>query len=214
VSGANESRPQSAGAEAPDLEELCRRFEDAWAHGRPSLDRYLPPPGPARWPALVELVHIDLEVRLKAGEVVRVEKYLRCHPELAGERAVVLELIAAEYRLRRRHEPGLAAAEFLARFPQYRANLPAVLQAADLPGAAERRRSRGAKPSAPAGTIPFDPSATCREAPPPVRPAPAPAPARPENQSGGAQRPWGLIIVIAVALAAALVAGCLFLLFR
>ena len=102
MSGANESRPQSAGAEAPDLEGLCRRFEDAWRHGRPGLDAYLPPAGPARWPALVELVHIDLEVRLKAGEPVRVEMYLRRHPELAGARAVVLELIAAEYRVRGR----------------------------------------------------------------------------------------------------------------
>ena len=37
----------------------------------------------ARLALLVELVHVELELRLKAGEPARVEEYLRRYPELA-----------------------------------------------------------------------------------------------------------------------------------
>src|SRR6516162_10516637 len=90
------------------LKDVVRRFEQAW-HGapRPRIDDYLPAGGPLRSRALVELAHIDLELRLKSGEAARVEEYLAGHPELAGDRAVVLGLIAAERSLRRRLEPGI-----------------------------------------------------------------------------------------------------------
>src|SRR5262249_43621774 len=39
------------------------------------------------------------------------------------DRAVTLELLAAEHELRRRREPGLALDEYLLRFPRYRAEL-------------------------------------------------------------------------------------------
>jgi tetratricopeptide (TPR) repeat protein len=131
LSARNESRAASAGAASLDLERLCERFEKAWQGGvRPAIEDYLPPAGPARRPALVELVQIDLEVRLKAGEPGRVEEYLGRFPELAADRAAVLDLAAAEYHLRRRREPGLTPAEYLARLPEYRDELPAVLQAA------------------------------------------------------------------------------------
>jgi hypothetical protein len=47
-----------------------------------------------------------------------------------------LELIAAEYALRCRLEPGCDPAEYLGRFPQYRPELPARLQPPPGPGAA------------------------------------------------------------------------------
>src|SRR5262249_46384265 len=72
---------------------------------------------------LIELVHIDLELRLKAGEPAHVEEYLARYPELASDRAGMIELIAAEHELRRRREPGLALDEYLQRFPQHRAAL-------------------------------------------------------------------------------------------
>jgi serine/threonine protein kinase len=88
------------------------------------IDDYLPTGEPLRAQVLIELVHIDLELRLKSGEAARVEDYLGRHPELVGDRAVALGFIAAEHELRRRREPGLALAEYLRRFPQYRAELP------------------------------------------------------------------------------------------
>src|SRR6516165_6591221 len=84
-----------------------KRFEHAWRQApRPGIDDYLPVGEPLRSRVLIELIQIDLELRLKAGETARVEEYLARYPKLAGDRAVLLELIAAEHDLRRRREPG------------------------------------------------------------------------------------------------------------
>src|SRR5262245_56935281 len=89
------------------LKDTIKRFEHAWhqAH-RPGIDEYLPAGDPLRYRALIELVHIDLELRLKSGECARVEDYLARHPELDEDRAVTFGLITAEYELRRRRDPG------------------------------------------------------------------------------------------------------------
>src|SRR4051812_33728486 len=90
------------------LKDAVKRFEDDWRQGRrPVIEDYLPADGP-RQRLLIELVHLDLELRLKAGEGARVEECLTRFSELAGDRAATLELIAAEYTFRRRREPGLA----------------------------------------------------------------------------------------------------------
>jgi predicted ATPase len=107
------------------LKDAIRRFEDGWRLGpRPVIDDHLPTDDPLRSRVLIELVHIDLELRLKAGERARVEEYLVRYPELTGNRAVTLELIAAEHALRRGSDSGLADEEYLERFPQFRADLP------------------------------------------------------------------------------------------
>jgi len=106
------------------LKDAVKRFEHAWRQGpRPAIDDFLPSDIPLRSRLLIELVHIDLELRLKAGEDARVEEYLTRYPELADDRAVTLELIAAEHELRRRRDPDLAVDDYLQRFPQYHAEL-------------------------------------------------------------------------------------------
>src|SRR5437763_3946356 len=106
------------------LKDAVKRFEYAWRQGlRPALDDFLPAGAGLRPRVLIELVHIDLELRLKAGETARVEEYLARYPEMVGDRDVTLALIAAEHGLRRRREAGLAVDEYLQRFPQYRAEL-------------------------------------------------------------------------------------------
>ena len=45
----------------------------------------------------MELVHVDLEFRLKAGEAARVESYLDRYPHLTQDSATVLDLLEAEY---------------------------------------------------------------------------------------------------------------------
>src|SRR5262249_31558577 len=125
------------------LKDAVRRFENAWRQGsRPRIDDELPTNALLRSRVLVELVNIELELRLKAGEPARVEEYLVRYPELAGARAVLLELIAVEHDLRRRREPGLALDEYLQRFPEYRAELPA----------------RIARPTVAAGDVPQRPA--------------------------------------------------------
>jgi predicted ATPase len=122
------------------LEEAVRHFEDAWRQGaRPALDDFLPVPPECRQLLLVELVHTDLELRLKAGERARVEDYLARYPELAGDRAAVLDLIASEYELRRRGDPCLSADEYARRFPQLHADLPAQMARTEVFGATRQR---------------------------------------------------------------------------
>jgi serine/threonine-protein kinase len=110
--------------------EIVDRFEAAWQRGgRPALADYLPNGEPQRRTALIELVHVDLERRLKAGEAVRVEAYLDRYPELAADADAVVGLLASEYDLRCRTEPELALAEYARRFPAYREQLTVRLQA-------------------------------------------------------------------------------------
>jgi WD40 repeat protein len=94
-------------------------FEAQWRGGqKPSLDDFLPPSGTERAALLVELVHAELELRLKAGEPARVEDYLHRFPELAQDPDVEWGLVEAEYRQRARREPELSAAEYGRRFPR------------------------------------------------------------------------------------------------
>src|SRR5437879_1791553 len=79
---------------------LVERFESAWQQGdQPELSEFLPQ-GSERYPALVELVHVDLERRWKTGAGRPVEFYLEHYPELAADPEQVLGLIAAEYKHR------------------------------------------------------------------------------------------------------------------
>jgi serine/threonine-protein kinase len=103
------------------LESLIGRFEEAWEQGqRPAIDDFLPAGDVT---ALAELIHVDLERRLKAGEAVRVETYLERYPVLADHSPTLLELINAEYELRRRREPDLQPDEYARRFPQLQSQL-------------------------------------------------------------------------------------------
>jgi serine/threonine protein kinase/predicted ATPase len=107
------------------LMSTVKRFEEAWRQGpRPRIDDYLPADDGLRRLVLIELAHIDLELRIKAGECARVEEYLARYRELEHDRTVALELIAAECELRQRREPELNPKEYFDRFPQYRAELP------------------------------------------------------------------------------------------
>jgi serine/threonine-protein kinase len=180
------------------LERVLERFEGAWRGGRrPDLDAYLADARAERLYLLAELVRADLEHRLGAGEVARVEAYLQRYPELRDDREAVLGLIAAEYGFRRGREPGCDPAEYLQRFPAYRQELTARLQAP--PGdndRAARPGVAGTPPGAPAaGTpggpgqdpdspAPGGPALRDWSAPPPTGPQPTPSgeggtPARP-----------------------------------
>jgi eukaryotic-like serine/threonine-protein kinase len=111
-----------------ELEQVIARFEDAWHNGeQPALDDFLPGEPAVRQAALVELIHADLEFRLKAGEAMRVEAYLERYPELATNQGVVLGLIAAEFEVRRRQDATLTRDDYFRRFPQLREELAARL---------------------------------------------------------------------------------------
>ena len=107
------------------LEPILELFERALSRGeRPPLDAFLPALKPAERQALLaELVHADLEFRLKAAEPTRVEDYLTAYPELRSDAQVILGLIQTEYKVRRRREPALGPEEYQARFPEFGAVL-------------------------------------------------------------------------------------------
>ncbi len=57
------------------LERVIERFEESWRQGKqPAIDDYLPEEAVQRREVLIELVHVDLEVRTKGGESARVER--------------------------------------------------------------------------------------------------------------------------------------------
>src|ERR1700730_17098769 len=71
---------------------ILERFEQAWNSGqRPSIPDYVPPGNHHN--LLVDLIHVDLERRLKAGEMACVEGYLGRYPELRSDHEIVFELI-------------------------------------------------------------------------------------------------------------------------
>jgi predicted ATPase len=140
----------------PALEAAVKRFETAWRQGRrPAIDEYVPAGGPVGR-LLIELVHLELELRLKAGEAARAEEYLARYPELAGDTAAALDLIAAEHDLRRRGEPDLSLDDYLRRFPQYGEALAGWIAVSTAPGS-------GADPD-----TPCPPAAPRRDTPPEV----------------------------------------------
>jgi hypothetical protein len=143
-----------------EREAIIARFEEAWSHGPSlSLRDFLPGDGALRAPVLVELVHIDLERRLKAGERVRIEAYLQDFPELTADRTIVLDLIRTEFLLRGRQGP-CALEEYQQRFPERWPDSRALL-------VSEAATISHAGPTARHSTAP-DPSATISRVDPPA----------------------------------------------
>jgi eukaryotic-like serine/threonine-protein kinase len=127
--------PDQAGDAWGLVERLVERFENAWQRGRrPDVELYLREVPEADRPALlVELAHVDLEYRLKAGGAALAEDYLGRYPELRDDREAALGLIAAEHDLRRRRGDACTAEEYLARFPDLREPLAARLEGRPAP---------------------------------------------------------------------------------
>jgi predicted Ser/Thr protein kinase len=78
----------------------------------------LPPTGtPWRFPALVEMVKIDLERQWQRGQRPGLENYLQTYPELGDPVSVPVDLLQAEYEVRQQFSSGPDLAEFARRFP-------------------------------------------------------------------------------------------------
>ena len=101
------------------VERAVAAFEDAWLDGHPpSLETFLSAySGSERAKVLREVVYIDLERRIRAGETARIETYAVRFPELVERREELLALLQCEFRLRRVHETDLTFGEYRARYP-------------------------------------------------------------------------------------------------
>jgi hypothetical protein len=83
------------------LDAWLRDFESAWDKGAlVKTARDLPPGGPLRRVALIELIKIDMRRRWQRGKHPPLETYLKAFPELGAARTAPLELIQAEYEAR------------------------------------------------------------------------------------------------------------------
>lgn len=104
---------------ASGIDRVIEAFEQAWRKDqRPSIDDVLRHhPQFDQNALLVELIHQELELRLSAGDLARVEEYLARYPQLADEQDVILSLIRCEYEMRRRSEPELSSDDYRNRFP-------------------------------------------------------------------------------------------------
>jgi serine/threonine protein kinase/formylglycine-generating enzyme required for sulfatase activity len=108
------------------VDEICNGFERAWKSGEPpAIEDHLPDDQRLRFAVLEELVHVDLERRLRAGEAVRVETYLQRFPELSEQPQLAIGLIRAEYELRHA-DSEVTIREYEQRFPQYAEALDAA----------------------------------------------------------------------------------------
>src|SRR5215475_5384921 len=104
--------PADCAAAEPDLAAAVEAFESALHRGQqPRLADFLPRPDDTA--ILIELLHIDLEFKLKHGAQASVADYLANCPQLAAARPAVLELIEAEFKFRSRRDPSLTRAAFL-----------------------------------------------------------------------------------------------------
>ena len=84
MSSTSDHRQQPASADWARREQLLQEFDRAWQRGeRPDIDAYRKGAA-ADSTLLAELVHIDLERRIKRGEPARIEDYLARFPELAA----------------------------------------------------------------------------------------------------------------------------------
>src|SRR4051812_31895819 len=63
------------------IDAVCERFEQAWKAGRPNLESYSNlVPAAEQAILFVELLHVELERRRRAGEMPRPEEYLGRFP--------------------------------------------------------------------------------------------------------------------------------------
>ncbi|OAI41667.1 hypothetical protein AYO40_02725 [Planctomycetaceae bacterium SCGC AG-212-D15] len=100
------------------LETLLMEFEKNW--DEQALGKHLkkvPASDPLRRPAVLEMVKIDLERRWKAGRKVAIDGYFKPLPELGTPETVPVDLILAEYQVRRQFGAPADLAQYAKRFP-------------------------------------------------------------------------------------------------
>lgn len=99
IPDANESHPLTDGQRI-EFDRRIADFEAAWFQGKkPRIEDFLLPDRPVQ--LLTELVQIELELRLKAGEAAHTQEYLQRFPEIADhtDLAESLELSVQKWRL-------------------------------------------------------------------------------------------------------------------
>ncbi|HQR42924.1 MAG TPA: serine/threonine-protein kinase, partial [Gemmatales bacterium] len=88
------------GDQSHAMHEILFRFENAFRAGEnPDVNDFLQGEGLSRWRLLTELLHSDLELRLRAGQNMQVMQYLERFPELSSLPNELAALVATEIRI-------------------------------------------------------------------------------------------------------------------
>ena len=100
------------------IQEVVRSFRRALRCGeRPAIEAYIPAGNGHRKALLLELIHEEIDFKVKAGEPSGLDSYLVRFPEIAADPHALGELVAAESELRLRiaaeapAEPAVAVEE-------------------------------------------------------------------------------------------------------
>ncbi len=94
-----ESRAQLTSHQYRNLERIVERFEEAWFAGeRPSIEAHLPTDPLLRRAVVIELAHIDLEFRRKAGLAPVPAEYVSRFPDLKSDKAFAPDLLKSSNR--------------------------------------------------------------------------------------------------------------------
>jgi serine/threonine protein kinase/predicted Zn-dependent protease len=115
-------------AVSPVNDALARRFASDWRRSRanpPDPAAYLPDDPLRRSAALLALLRTDLAMRREAGELVRVEWYLRRFPELPPE--VLVALVYEEFCVREESGDVPDPREYRTRFPAIAADISQLI---------------------------------------------------------------------------------------
>ena len=100
------------------FEVTISQFESEFEDGdTPDLEEYFKRLPPDSLQLCHELLHTDLELRIRNGHHVRVEHYLDSFPAILEDEDFFDDLIFTELKVRRQYEPGLMMEEYSSRFP-------------------------------------------------------------------------------------------------
>lgn len=121
------------------LEQTLARFEAALRLGQsPRIEEFLPTEPTERRLALIELVHTELEHRLKTGQRRLIGGYLQRFAELGANPDTVAELIVAEYRVVRRLDAAVRAEDYLSAYPAHADRVRSLMEREGRSGEAPR----------------------------------------------------------------------------
>ena len=100
------------------LEQIVDQFEEQWQNDRrPDIVAFLTQHEHERRALLTELLQVDLEYRVRAGDDAPLEQWVAGFPELQADHALLVELIGREIDLKRRRGHAVSADDYVARFP-------------------------------------------------------------------------------------------------
>lgn len=102
------------------LESLMADFETAFREGQsPEIDDLLKSFSGDRSKAWMELMHTEIELRLRDEQPARVEEYVSRYPELQSRPDDLQDLLVTEFRVRSRYETSLSLTEYVLRYPDH-----------------------------------------------------------------------------------------------